>query len=113
MAKQPLYPHKPRGGHSRAPIVRFALGKLVMTRGVSDKVAEDTAFAKFVMDSLRRHATCDWGDLDPEDNRANTLAVNSGNLRILSAYTLAAMPKIWIITEADRSSTTILYPEEY
>lgn len=92
---------------------KFELGQLVMTRGVNDQVAESVAFAKFVMDSLRRHANSDWGDMCPEDKAENNLALREGSLRIFSAYEAASLPKIWIITEADRSATTVLFPDEY
>ena len=62
---------------------------------------------------LARHANGgDWGELSESDRQANEHAVANG-LRVLSAYTLRTGEKIWIITEADRSSTTILLPEEY
>lgn len=61
---------------------------------------------------LQRHLTGDWGDLDREDAAANDHAVGHG-LRILSAYVLPTGQRIWIITEADRSATTFLLPEEY
>ena len=92
----------------------FSLGQLLMTRGVNDKVADDSKFARFVMDSLKRHVNCDWGDMCQEDNQENNLALREGDLRIFSAYNnTGELPKIWIITEADRSSTTILFPDEY
>ena len=61
---------------------------------------------------LRRHLTGDWGDLCPEDKEENELSVREG-FRILSSYTLSTGVKVWIITEADRSVTTLLLPEEY
>jgi hypothetical protein len=61
---------------------------------------------------LDRHASGDWGELDEHDRKANEYAVENG-LRVLSAYTLSSGERIWIITEADRSSTCILLPEEY
>lgn len=91
----------------------FPMGRLVWTRGVNDQVAEDSKFSQFVLESLRRHAMGDWGDLSEEDKNQNDLAVKAGDLRILSAYESGKLPKIWIITEADRSATTILCPEEY
>ena len=92
---------------------KFPLGQLVMTRGVADLVASNAAFAKFCTDSLYRHGSGDWGDLSAEDKRENDYARQLGNLRIFSAYERPGMPKIWIITEADRSATTTLFPEEY
>jgi len=61
--------------------------------------------------SLARHARCDWGELSEEDRKENDFAV-SRRLRILSAYRAGGV-KYWIITEADRSATTILLPDEY
>ena len=92
---------------------KFELGRLVFTRGVNDRVAENGQFSKFVLDSLRRHARGDWGDLCQEDKDENEYALRQGNLRILSAYQSNGQPKIWIITEANHSVTTILFPEEY
>ena len=95
----------------------FALGQLVMTSGVNDLVAEDEEFSKFVVKSLNRHARRDWGDVDAEDKQTNDQSLKQG-LRVLSAYNDDRFPKhgistIWIITEADRSTTTILFPDEY
>ena len=61
---------------------------------------------------LLRHVTGDWGDLDDEDKKENELSVKEG-FRILSAYSLETGVKVWVITEWDRSVTTILLPEEY
>ena len=90
----------------------FPLGRLMMTRGVNDLVAENKEFALFVLTSLQRHARGDWGDLAEEDKKENEYSLNR-RLRLLSAYERPPLPKIWIITEADRSLTTILFPEEY
>jgi hypothetical protein len=61
---------------------------------------------------IRRHLTGDWGDLDRHDKRLNEVALTNGG-RLFSAYHLADGTKIYIITEADRSATTILLPEDY
>ena len=61
---------------------------------------------------LRRHNGGDWGELDEHDRRENETSLQHG-FRILSSYKLRTGVTIWIITEADRSSTTILLPEEY
>ncbi|MFC1910383.1 hypothetical protein ACFLXC_03710 [Chloroflexota bacterium] len=90
----------------------FPLGQLVMTRGVNDLVAEGGAFAKFVTESLNRHVKGDWGELNDEDKQENELSLKEG-FSILSAYEADGLPKIWIITEADRSATTILFPDDY
>ena len=61
---------------------------------------------------LRRHSGGDWGELDERDRTENELSLSHG-FRLLSAYKLRSGVRIWIITEADSSSTTILLPEEY
>ncbi len=91
----------------------FPLDTLVMTAGVNGEVAVSADFTKFVIRSLTRHKKGDWGDMSQEDKNENDLALKMGNLRIFSAYESPALPKIWIITEADRSATTILFPDEY
>ena len=92
--------------------VTINMGRLLMTRGVNNLVAEDEAFAKFVMNSLTRHRSGDWGNLNDEDKQENELSLKEG-YRLLSAYESEGLLKIWIITEADRSATTILFPDEY
>lgn len=100
----------------------FQLGQLVMTAGVSDAIADDTALAIFMTKSLNRHASGDWGDLGPGDAKENDNALRRGNERLFSSYKLpnaVAGPagvendKLWIITEWDRSVTTVLWPSEY
>lgn len=91
---------------------KFTSGRLLMSRGVNDRVADDEAFAKFVLESLRRHLSGDWGDLCQQDKAENELSLREG-YRLLSAYEKDGLPKVWIITEADRSATTILFPSEY
>ena len=61
---------------------------------------------------LVRHVTGDWGDLDEEDKEKNNLSVEKG-FRILSSYKLQTDGKVWIITESNRSTTTLLLPEDY
>jgi len=92
--------------------VTINMGRLLMTRGVNDQVAEDEAFSKFIMNSLTRHRSGDWGNLTDEAKQENELSLKEG-YRLLSAYESEGLPKIWIITEADRSATTILFPDEY
>jgi hypothetical protein len=69
-------------------------------------------FAEFVNESLRRHIRGDWGNLGKEDKQENELSLKEG-YRLFSAYESVGLLKIWIITEADRSATTVLFPEEY
>jgi len=83
-----------------------------MTCGVKEEVIADQQFSQFVAKSLARHKLGDWGDLSIEDQVENELSLKAG-YRLLSAYEAKGLPKIWIITEADRSVTTILFPSEY
>jgi hypothetical protein len=72
----------------------------------------DSALTDLLSEFLARHVTGDWGDLGDEDKEENELSVEQG-FRILSAYKLQGGGKVWVITETDRSATTILLPEEY
>ncbi len=87
--------------------VGFSLGQVVATPGVLE-----TLDPSEMLLSLARHARGDWGELDPEDIRENELSLAQG-FRLLSAYRSREGVKFWIITEADRSVTTFLLPEEY
>jgi len=95
----------------------FPTGTVVATRGVYDLAEENPDFGQFVQKCLNRHVKGDWGDVDEEDKQTNNRALKRGD-RLLSAYNDASFPQrgvatIWIITEADRSATTILFPDEY
>lgn len=85
----------------------FQLGQLVITPR-----ALDLLDARSLADALARYCKGDWGDLCAFDKRSNDEAVENGT-RILAAYSDTAWHKFWIITEWDRSYTTILLPEEY
>ncbi len=61
---------------------------------------------------LERHQSGDWGDVPPEDARENDFSVRHG-FRIVSSYRVAGEERLWVITEADRSATTLLLPSEY
>ena len=91
------------------PKVLFQLGKTVMTIGAKEALKESN---QLPITFLARHQSGDWGIVCEDDKRENELSVKEG-FRILSAYKTARDVKIWIITEADRSSTTILHPSEY
>ena len=87
----------------------FSLGETVATPGAMEAFGRNRQdFGTF----LNRHVSGDWGDVDKDDAAENDLSVKEG-FRILSAYKLKDDTKFWIITEADRSSTCILLPEEY
>ena len=86
----------------------FKLGQIVITSNADSVLEyEDVGVA------LLRHASCDWGKIRKEDKEANDFAVDNNINRILSVYHDSKGTKFWIITEADRSATTILLPEDY
>jgi hypothetical protein len=91
---------------------KFNPGKIVVTRAVNDLIADSEEFAQHVFLSLNRHLAGDWGDLCEEDREANEAALLDGE-RLFSAYKSEEVPPIWIITERDRSVTTVLFPDEY
>lgn len=92
-------------------------GIIYFTAQVNELIADSAAFTSFTLHSLRRHRSCDWGDVCTMDAEYNDQSLKNGG-RILSSYTLPSSfasksNKVWIITEADRSSTTVLFPSEY
>jgi hypothetical protein len=106
---------------------RFPLGRLFVTPGALEllrarmnrgrpySVQQAAATADplaLVVPYVGRHSACDWGDLGDNDRAANEAALMNGE-RLLSAYDVGDGDRLWIITEADRSSTTVLLPSEY
>ena len=85
----------------------FELGQVVFTPGTIDMAASGLNLIPYLV----RHASGDWGDLEQSDKNENNFSVKNG-FRILSSYK-TPLGKLWIITEADRSVTTLLLPEEY
>jgi hypothetical protein len=92
--------------------IKFNSGTIVVTCGVNDEMNRSWEFAKHVRLSLERHMAGDWGNLCDEDRVTNEQALLDGE-RLFSAYTKEGVPPIWIITERDRSVTTVLFPDEY
>ncbi len=92
----------------------FPLGRIVMTTNLQGQLqeADPEGWEEELQGLIRRHVTGDWGDLDQHDRRENQLALEKG-LRIFSAYTTSSGIKLYIITEADRSVTTALLPQDY
>ncbi len=92
----------------------FPLGRLVMTANLQGKLKEiDPEHWEGDLQALiTRHAAGDWGDLDSHDRGENDRALKHGG-RLFSAYTTSSGLKVWVITEADRSSTTALLPVDY
>lgn len=94
-----------RDGHT--PIAVFRLGRIVATPNSLQHVPQPD-----ILRGLQRHQAGDWGDAEAEDRQANDRALVEGT-RLLSVYHTSAGLKFWIITEADRSVTTVLLPEDY
>ena len=95
---------------TQTSVTRFALGQTFITPGAEEalQIAGQTA-----IEFLRRHMSCDWGsELSDEDVQENEMSLKEG-FRLLSNYRTGKGQQLWIITEADRSATTVLLPSEY
>ena len=90
----------------------FTMGNLVMTRAINDTIADNESFAKEITSALRRYISADWGDLSLRDKSLNDSAVETGTDRILAAYH-TTKGKVYIVTEWDRSYTTIMFAQDY
>ena len=88
---------------------KFPLGRLAITPGAINALQES---GQLPIDFLSRHASGDWGEVSKEDQQENEFSIQNG-FRILSAYRTKQGERLWIITEADRSVTTLLLPSEY
>jgi hypothetical protein len=88
---------------------KFRLGRILATPGALGALL---AAGQTPQTFLWQHVVGEWGNLDEEDRRENELSLVHG-FRLLSAYQLSTGVRLWIITEADRSATTLLLPEEY
>ena len=95
--------------HGRSATARFRLSRIVATPGVLAALEEA---GQTPLEFLAPHARGDWGGLDEHDRQENELSL-VGGFRLLSTYTLSNGTRIWIITEADRSVTTLFLPSEY
>ncbi len=91
------------------PKVLFSLGQVFLTVGAREVLEESNESAN---EFLAKHSTGNWGNVCEEDAEENDFSVREG-FRILSAYKTSKGVKIWVITEACRSSTTVLLPSEY
>ena len=89
------------------PVAVFRLGRIVATPNALQSLTQDD-----ILLGIQRHQAGDWGNLTDDDRAANDSALVQGG-RILSAYEAVNGTKFWLITEADRSRTTILLPEDY
>jgi hypothetical protein len=87
----------------------FELGQLVATFGA---LAALEKTGQTPMEFLSRHVTGDWGDIPEEDKKENQFSLEKG-FRLMSSYRTTANAVVWVISEANRSHTTLLPPEEY
>ena len=92
---------------TEVPKTKFWPGSLYFTAAADRELVREDIEA-----AIQRHYTGDWGDLCPEDKEANEMALQYGG-RLFSAYRDRKGVKFWIITEADRSATTVLLPDDY
>ena len=89
-------------------IPKFPLGRTLITPGARNALAD----VGELLALFDRHQAGDWGEVDEHDRQENELSLREG-FRLMSVYTLPNGVKLWVITEADRSATTALLPEEY
>lgn len=89
------------------PVARFRIGRICATPNALEALTQLDILA-----GLQRHQASDWGDVDRHDRQANDRALQGGS-RLFSVYHSANQVKFWIITEADRSLTTLLLPQDY
>ena len=98
---------------------QLEIGQLYFTQGLSYSLEDNFLRTAFVMDCLQRHKNGDWGDMVLEDKLSNDEAFATGHYRVFSSYSIPEFlgidddDRIWIITEWDRSCTTIMFPWEY
>lgn len=95
---------------SYIPSAQFELGQIVATASVAERMESDQAFRYFVEISLKRFVKCDWGLICDDDKTAMDNAVTNGSM-LMGSYRSNGI-EIWIITEWDRSVTTVLFPHE-
>src|SRR4051794_38792594 len=88
---------------------KFPLGRLVATPGALELIQGE---GREPMEFVERHVRGDWGDLSEHDRLANEAALVNGS-RILSSYIVVGNERVWVLTEHDRSATTILLPSDY
>jgi hypothetical protein len=89
------------------PIAKFRLGKIVSTPNALDRLTQEE-----ILMGIQRHQAGDWGNVDTHGHAANERALIEGT-RLWSVYHASNGVKFWLITEADRSHTTVLLPEDY
>ncbi len=91
----------------QVPIALFRLGRIVATPNALNRLTQPD-----ILTAIQRHQAGDWGNVDNHDRQANDSALTNST-RLFSVYHAVNSTKFWIITEADRSVTTVLLPEDY
>ena len=89
------------------PLAKFRLGRIVSTPNALDHLTQDD-----ILLAIQRHQAGDWGDVSENDRQENELSLKQGS-RLWSVYHSADGIKFWLITEANRSATMVLMPEDY
>ncbi len=89
------------------PVAKFRIGRIMATPHALETIPNED-----ILSGITRHQAGDWGDVDDDDRQANDQALTDGT-RLFSVYHSANHVKFWIITEADRSRTTVLLPKDY
>jgi hypothetical protein len=92
---------------AETPIALFRIGRIVVTPNALESLSQSD-----ILTGLRCHQAGDWGDVSDHDRQANDRAIEKG-ARVVSVYQSANRVKFWIITEADRRTTTVLLPQDY
>ena len=91
---------------------KFEIGQAVQTRGIAEECKNDEKFAKEIEEAFKKYIQCDWGDTCESDSEMNNNAVENNNDRIVAKY-ITSKGDVFIITEWDRSYTTIMFSYEY
>ncbi len=92
-------------------MLKFDLGKIYMTSGIDNEIKKDNKYIKELINCISKYLTGNWGDLEDYDKKANENALKN-NERLLGSYS-TSKGKVYLITEWDRSSTTIMFANEY
>ena len=92
--------------------MKFSFGQVIITRGVNAEITRSIEFSQFILESIATYRNCIWGDIPQEDKNMTDSAVKNNDDRIVARYN-NPNGDIYIITEWDRSVTTILFTHEY
>lgn len=100
--------------HFLLSVEDWEMGQIVITTHLNNEIENNPDAQREIAEAFNRYKMYDWGDSDRNDQEENDQAILKADRRILASYTLNSLNKeIWIITEWDRSVTTLLFPEDY